>query len=146
MKKNISSFVLAVVFFILLFVIPKDHRNIKAIQIMGQNIRVNLATTDAAREQGLSGRENLKEDEGMLFVFDYPDKYSFWMKDMNFPIDIIWLGENLEVVYIKKDAEPSSYPNAFGPDKNARYVLEVKAGFAEKNNLKEGDKIKFYLK
>src|SRR3989344_573955 len=102
MKKNIPSFVLAVVFFILLFVIPKQHRNIKAIQIMGQNIRVNLATTDAAREQGLSGRENLKEEEGMLFVFDYPDKYSFWMKDMNFPIDMIWIIENKKIIYIKK--------------------------------------------
>ncbi|OGI58355.1 hypothetical protein A3C60_00625 [Candidatus Nomurabacteria bacterium RIFCSPHIGHO2_02_FULL_37_45] len=143
MKKNISSFVLAVVFFILLFVIPKDHRNIKAIQIMGQNIRVNLATTDAAREQGLSGRENLKEDEGMLFVFDYPDKYSFWMKDMNFPIDMIWIGENKEIIYIKKNARPESFPESYGPTADSKYVLEIVSGLSSKNNLKEGDKVEF---
>ena len=143
MKKNISSFVLAVVFFILLFVIPKDHRNIKAIQIMGQNIRVNLATTDAAREQGLSGRENLKEDEGMLFVFDYPDKYSFWMKDMNFPIDMIWIGENKEIIYIKKNARPESFPESYGPTADSKYVLEIVSGLSSKNNFKEGDKVKF---
>ena|SRR3989338_3833228 len=143
MKKNISSFVLAVVFFILLFVIPKDHRNIKAIQIMGQNIRVNLATTDAAREQGLSGRENLKEDEGMLFVFDYPDKYSFWMKDMNFPIDMIWIGENKEIIYIKRDARPESFPESYGPTADSKYVLEIVSGLSSKNNLKEGDKVEF---
>ena len=143
MKKNISSFVLAVVFFILLFVIPKEHRNIKAIQIMGQNIRVNLATTDAAREQGLSGRENLKEDEGMLFVFDYPDKYSFWMKDMNFPIDMIWIGENKEIIYIKKNARPESFPESYGPTADSKYVLEIVSGLSSKNNFKEGDKVKF---
>ena len=143
MKKNISSFVLAVVFFILLFVIPKEHRNIKAIQIMGQNIRVNLATTDAAREQGLSGRENLKEDEGMLFVFDYPDKYSFWMKDMNFPIDMIWIGENKEIIYIKKNARPESFPESYGPTADSKYVLEIVSGLSSKNNLKEGDKVEF---
>ena len=143
MKKNIPSFVLAVVFFILLFVIPKDHRNIKAIQIMGQNIRVNLATTDAAREQGLSGRENLKEDEGMLFVFDYPDKYSFWMKDMNFPIDMIWIGENKEIIYIKRDARPESFPESYGPTADSKYVLEIVSGLSSKNNFKEGDKVKF---
>ncbi|OGI79488.1 hypothetical protein A3F19_02095 [Candidatus Nomurabacteria bacterium RIFCSPHIGHO2_12_FULL_37_29] len=143
MKKNIPSFVLAVVFFILLFVIPKDHRNIKAIQIMGQNIRVNLATTDAAREQGLSGRENLKEDEGMLFVFDYPDKYSFWMKDMNFPIDMIWIGENKEIIYIKKNARPESFPESYGPTADSKYVLEIVSGLSSKNNLKEGDKVEF---
>ena len=143
MKKNIPSFVLAVVFFILLFVIPKEHRNIKAIQIMGQNIRVNLATTDAAREQGLSGRENLKEDEGMLFVFDYPDKYSFWMKDMNFPIDMIWIGENKEIIYIKRDARPESFPESYGPTADAKYVLEIVSGLSSKNNLKEGDKVEF---
>ena len=143
MKKNIPSFVLAVVFFILLFVIPKEHRNIKAIQIMGQNIRVNLATTDAAREQGLSGRENLKEDEGMLFVFDYPDKYSFWMKDMNFPIDMIWIGENKEIIYIKKNARPESFPESYGPTADSKYVLEIVSGLSSKNNLKEGDKVEF---
>jgi hypothetical protein len=62
---------------------------------------------------------------------------------MNFPIDMIWIDENLKVVYIQKSAEPSSYPNSFTPNTNARYVLEVVSGFSENNNLKIGDTIQF---
>ena len=57
-----------------------------------------------SRINALLRRNKLKEDEGMLFVFDHSDKYSFWMKDMNFPIDIIWIGEDLQIVFIKKNS------------------------------------------
>ena len=79
----------------------------------------------------------------MLFVFDKPGQYPFWMKDMNFAIDIIWIGEDLRVVYIKKDARPELYPETYTPTENAKYVLEVPAGFSEKNNLKVGDSASF---
>jgi uncharacterized membrane protein (UPF0127 family) len=62
---------------------------------------------------------------------------------MNFPIDIIWIDEDLRVNFIKKNALPSSYPEAFSPDGNSLYVLEVNSQFLDKNNLKEGDKVKF---
>jgi uncharacterized membrane protein (UPF0127 family) len=65
------------------------------------------------------------------------------MKNMNFPIDIIWIGEDLRVVYIKKDAKPESYPEAFTPNQDAKYVLEVFSSFSEKNNLKVGDRVEF---
>lgn len=124
--------------------------NIKYIKIAGKILKVELALTPEEREQGLSGRDKLNEDEGMLFVFDHVDKYSFWMKDMNFPIDIIWISSDLKVVYIKKNATPESYlpagkagPETFIPTKEAKYVLEVFSLFSEKNNLKEGDKIEF---
>ncbi len=124
--------------------------NIRYAKIAGQNIKVALALTPAEQAQGLSGRNKLKENEGMLFVFNHPDKYYFWMKDMNFPIDIIWLapsGEkdarNMEVIYIKKDAQPELYPETYGPEENAKYVLEVVSGFSDKNNLKAGDNVLF---
>jgi uncharacterized protein len=113
------------------------------VKIAGQNVKVELALTPKEQEKGLSGRENLADDAGMLFVFKNPGKYSFWMKDMNFPIDIIWLNENFKVIYIKKNAEPSSYPDSFGSGVDSKYVLEVNSGFSEKNNLKEGDLVKF---
>jgi len=120
---------------------------IQYIKIADKILKVDIALTPEAQQRGLSGREKLKEDEGMLFIFDHMDKYSFWMKDMNFPLDIIWIaGEDLRdlrVVYIKKDAKPESYPETFSPAKNAKYVLEVNALFSEKNNLKEGDKVEF---
>ena len=79
----------------------------------------------------------------MLFIFEKPGKYYFWMKDMNFPIDMIWIGEDMRVIYIKKNAQPESFPKTYGPDIDSKYVLEVVAGFSEKNNLKEGDRAEF---
>ena len=99
--------------------------------------------TEEAQTQGLSGRNKLKEDEGMLFVFNHIGQYPFWMKDMNFAIDIIWLGEDLSVVFIKKNALPESYPETFTPSQNAKYVLEVSSQFLKKNNIKIGDKVEF---
>ena len=113
------------------------------LKIAGQNIKVDIADTPALREQGLSGRQVLGDSEGMLFVFPQSGTHGFWMKDMNFAIDIIWIGEDMKVVYIEKDAQPDSYPNTFGPNENAKYVLEVSAGFSEKNNVKVGDRVEF---
>ena len=79
----------------------------------------------------------------MLFEFAEPDFYGFWMKDMNYPIDIIWLSDDFRVVFIKENASPASYPETFMPSAPARYVLETAAGFSEKNNLKIGDKASF---
>ena len=118
--------------------------NIKYVKIAGQEVKVELAFTLEARTQGLSNRKELKKGEGMLFIFERLGNYPFWMKDMNFPIDIIWIGEDMKVVYIKKDARPESYPEAYGPqkeDKNAKYILEVVSGFSDKNNLKIGDEV-----
>lgn len=116
---------------------------IKYAELAGIKIKVELALTQTQQEQGLSGRSELKENEGMLFVFDQPGKYYFWMKGMNFPIDIIWIGENKKIIYIKKNAEPDNYLETYGPDEEVKYVLETLAGFSDKNNLKEGDSVIF---
>jgi uncharacterized membrane protein (UPF0127 family) len=144
--KKIWPFVIVVIFLALLFVFNKNNQvtdSGKYIKIAGQEIKIDLAITKAEQNQGLSGRTPLKENEGMLFVFEKPGKYAFWMKDMNFPIDIVWLDSDLRVVYIKKDARPESYPEAFGSTEDASYVLEVVSGFSEKNNLTVGDTVEF---
>ncbi len=120
-----------------------ENKSIQFVKIARQMIKVDLALTETQQEQGLSGRKSLADDAGMLFIFPQPSKYFFWMKDMNFPIDMIWFDENFKVIYIKKDALPSSYPKSFGPNVDNRYVLEVSANFSEKNNLKVGDKVEF---
>ncbi len=117
--------------------------DIKYVKIAGKMLKVNLALTGEAQEQGLSGRKSLKENEGMLFVFNQTGKYSFWMKDMNFSLDIIWISEDFHVVYIKNNASPESYPESFTPKQDAKYVLEVMSSFSQKNNLKVGDKVEF---
>lgn len=148
MKKYFNIFVLifivASVFFLLINN-RADHQleKIKSIKIAGQEVEVDLALTASEHERGLSGRMELKENEGLLFVFDRPGRHSFWMKDMNFPIDIIWLAPDMKVIYIKKDARPELYPETYEPTSDAKYVLEVVSGFSEKNSLKEGDAIEF---
>ena len=120
--------------------------DIKFIQIGGQKVQVALALTSAEQTKGLSGRTGLAENQGMLFVFDTPGKYLFWMKDMRFPIDMIWLGADFKIVYLKKNASPQLYPETYGPglkDGEAKYVLEVPAGFSAKNNLQVGESVQF---
>jgi len=120
-----------------------DVKNTKYVKIGGEIIKVELALTSTEQELGLSIKDNLKNDEGMLFIFNNVGIYSFWMKDMSFPIDIIWIGEDFQIVFIKKNATEESFPEIFSPNKNSKYVLEVMSGFSEKKNLKEGDKVEF---
>ena len=117
--------------------------NIKYVNINEAQIRVDLSLTDSEQDRGLGGRNVLKDGEGMLFIFDHEARHAFWMKDMFFPIDIVWMSEDLRIVYIKKDARPESYPESFAPDQSAMYVLEIPAGFSEKNNFKVGDRVIF---
>lgn len=116
---------------------------VKFVNLAGQIIRVDVAETPAELSRGLSGRESLAKDEGMLFIFQTSDEYPFWMKDMSFPIDIIWLGEDRRIVHIEKSAHPESFPEVFAPGAPARYVIEVFAGFSEKYKLKIGDGTEF---
>ena len=120
-----------------------EINNIEYVKIAGQIIKIEVATTPEAQEKGLSERNEIKDDEGMLFIFKNPGWYSFWMKDMNFPIDMIWLDQNLQVIYIKKNVLPESFPETFSPKEKSQYVLEVISGFSEKNNLTEGDTAQF---
>lgn len=104
---------------------------------------VIVANTEPLRELGLGNRDSLPQDTGMLFTFDQPGFYNFWMKDMKFPIDIIWLNENLQVIRVEKDISPETYPKTFGPSSKSIFVLEVNAKIAEKNNYKEGSTLTF---
>jgi uncharacterized membrane protein (UPF0127 family) len=105
-------------------------------------LEVEVADTISSRELGLSGRKKINDDEGMLFVFDTPGRYGFWMKDMQFPLDIAWINQNGIVVYIERNVTPETYPKAFINQSEALYVLEVNAGLMEKFGLYMGSKIK----
>lgn len=112
----------------------------KVVSIGGQAVRVDIADTPALREKGLSGRVALAAGEGMLFVFPEEGLHSFWMKDMHFPIDIIWLDVSGKVVHIAPNVPPESYPTTFLPENPARFVLEVPAGFAAAHSIGVGSR------
>jgi uncharacterized membrane protein (UPF0127 family) len=112
----------------------------------GVVLNVLVADTDALRQKGLSKREILRDDEGMLFVFETLDRHELWMKDMYFPLDIIWLDENFKIIDINKGASIASYPNTFQPVSSAGFAIEVNSGYTSKNNVQVGDIVKFERK
>lgn len=109
------------------------------------SIFLERAVTSEERELGLSYRESLREDSGLLFVFDALDFYGFWMKDMKFPIDIIWLDSNFKIVDIEEGVRPESYPKVFTPKFKSLFVLEVNSGFVRENDIKIGEKLSFNI-
>lgn len=106
--------------------------------------KTRVAKTPDEREKGLSNTTALREDQALLFVFETDEKWSIWMKDMNYPIDIIWLNKDKKVVHIVKNAPPESYPDEkFTSKEEARYVVELVAGTADKKSIKVGGKASF---
>jgi uncharacterized membrane protein (UPF0127 family) len=83
--------------------------------------------------------------QGMLFAFDKPDFYQFWMKDMKFPIDMVWISENKTVNSVSANVLPSTYPKTFTSKSESKYVLELQANRAKSLNLAQGTQLKFNL-
>ena len=124
-----------------------SSRGKKEVTLPKGNVYVEVMDTPASRIQGLSGRSGLGEDEGMLFVFDVPGKHGFWMKDMLFSIDIIWIAENGVIVHVERNISPASYfvsnpPQRYGTTIDAKYVLELAAGQSEKFGAHVGSTVK----
>ena len=106
-------------------------------------LQVMIARTPSELQKGLSGTKSLPQGQGILFVFPKADIYPFWMKDMNFSIDIFWLSEDGRIVYIAENVSPDSYPAAYKSDGPATYVLELNAGFATAHNVQAGSIVHF---
>lgn len=119
----------------------------KKVRIDTSEIKVDLATNFLEQARGLGGRDKLEEDQGMLFMFSRDDYYNFWMKDMKFPIDIIWIkndtiidmSQNVPIQPGVSDFKLISY----SPHEKADRVLEVNAGFVSRNKIKVGDRVEY---
>ncbi len=111
------------------------------LHIDGIPLAVEIVDTPEARRQGLSGRKEIGSG-GMLFVFDESDYHGIWMKDMLFPIDIIWIDENLTIVAIEKRVRPDTYPRVFRPSAPARYVLETEERYTDAFSIQVGAKVR----
>src|SRR3989344_8381202 len=114
---------------------------------IGKNVfRAEIADDANSRMRGLSDREPFEEDEGMLFIFDEPSIQSFWMKDMKFSIDIIWI-EGGRVIAIEKNIEPEPGKSVFSlktysPPQPVGRALEVLAGTSDKLGIRAGDEVR----
>ncbi len=124
----ISGITIAVVLAAVLVILPslKPSTNL----YLGDGVfHSRIAMNDADRKQGLSGLDKLPVDQALIMAYPSDGQWSIWMKDMNFPIDIIWLNSDKKVVYIVKNATPEDSTNTvFTPTVPARYVVEVAAG------------------
>ncbi|MBI4536892.1 MAG: DUF192 domain-containing protein [candidate division NC10 bacterium] len=118
------------------------------VRILGQTtvtVSAEVARTLQEKVRGLSGRPPLKRGQGMLFVYDRPQVIGIWMKDMRFSLDILWIHAG-RIVKVEKNAPPLK-PE--GPERVyaavGDMVLEVPAGFAERNKVREGDPVQVSL-
>ncbi|HEY4518363.1 MAG TPA: DUF192 domain-containing protein [Candidatus Paceibacterota bacterium] len=107
-------------------------------------LTLKLADEPAEQEHGLSDRESMAQDHGMLFAFPTPNITGFWMKDMHFALDIVWLDADKVIVQIDENVKPETYPEIiFRPQVPVKYVLEINAGVAGELGLYVGQKLNF---
>ena len=113
-------------------------------------IKVKIADEPKEQQTGLADNSSLALDEGMMFVFDQSKRNTFWMKDMKFAIDIIWIDDQKKIVDIAPNVPPE--PNKgekeltrYKPKSDAKYVLEINAGLSSLHNLQIGDQVSFEL-
>jgi len=144
---------------------PASSANASATLPDGSKLSLELARTPSEQRAGLSNRPSICLDCaispsemrgklpsngscacGMLFIFDSDDYHAFWMKDMRFALDLIYLDSNSNIVDIIEDAHPCTAPNSsdcaiYTPSAPATYVLEVNAGYAQLHSLAKGSRI-----
>ncbi|MBI5358266.1 DUF192 domain-containing protein [Candidatus Amesbacteria bacterium] len=115
-------------------------KSLSKLKVGKKVIEIEIAQNDFEREQGLSGRDGLPTNTGMYFIFEKADRHAFWMKDMKFDLDFIWI-QNGRVVYL---SEHVSNPATIYPPMPVDRVLEVPSDFVQQNHIAIGDKIEVW--
>lgn len=122
------------------------------VQVTVRDLSVQAKIADEQNEQqkGLSKLSSLAIDQGMLFVFEQNKRHTFWMKDVEFAIDIIWIDESKKIVDIAQNVSPEPGKSdkeltRYVPRADAKYVLEINAGLSSLHNLQIGDPVAFEL-
>jgi uncharacterized protein len=103
---------------------------------------VDVAVTNPEKESGLGNRDSLEPDHGMLFTYDHKEKYSYWMKNMRFPIDILWIADNTIVDITKNIPVDIKVPlKIYSPIVPVNKVLELNAGTSDRLGIKAGNTV-----
>ncbi len=145
-----KSIYLSLILILLVFLLPKLKASIRPgislekpyVKIKNNIIKVEIADDFEEQIKGLSNRDNLDDDSGMLFVFQDKQIRRFWMKNMYFPLDIIWIDDN-KIVKIDKNLPPEGEnpQNIYSSEIPVNYVLEVNGGYCDKHNIKVGSEV-----
>lgn len=146
-KSNVAETVLAhkvllalTLALVVLLLLPKPA---KMIELNNKKIKAEVVNKEAYLKKGLSGRQSLAADAGMLFELGNSYEGCIWMKDMQFSIDVVWLNSTKKIIDAVSDIAPSTYPNTFCPKEKAQYILEVLSGTIYKNSWKIGQQASF---
>jgi uncharacterized membrane protein (UPF0127 family) len=120
------------------------------VQINNYFVKVIIADTPEEHSRGLSYRSKLEENTGMLFIFNEIGTKTFWMREMLFDIDIVWIDENQKVIGFQEKIDKASYnkesPNhskLYNSPPKTKYVLELNSGDVKRLNILIGDKLNF---
>jgi uncharacterized membrane protein (UPF0127 family) len=109
-----------------------------------QRFGLDMAVSSAQQELGLGGRERMDAHRGMVFVYNKPSQdLCFWMKGMQFNLDILWVDAGNKIVMVKPDLSPSTYPQSYCPPVPAQTVFEFNAGVINQYHLKAGDTLSY---
>jgi len=140
------------IFFLLIFLmfisaVPSSKKYIKVFLPNEVSLIAELAITEKERQLGLMFRDKINFDQAMLFILEEERIHTFWMKNMKFPLDILWLDKDKRIVHIEIHVPPckKSPCPSYSSSIPAIFVLELKAGSVDKNKLKLFDKIEFIL-
>jgi uncharacterized membrane protein (UPF0127 family) len=118
------------------------HDITRTLQLDDARYVLEVASTQDIQAKGLSGRASLPEYQGMLFTYTHPGRQCFWMKDMRFPLDIVWLDAHKVVLHMQQNVSPDTYPQSFCAD-SASYVIELNAGETAKRQIHAGEQLQF---
>jgi hypothetical protein len=156
LKKNliaISSFITIIILVLSTSIYPSLNRrqtptienandeSILVADLVGISIELEVAVSINKLAKGLMQVESIENNKGMLFIFQEEQKLTFWMKDTPVSLDIIYLNRNFEVVNIHENTLPNQTSVVYPSEQDAKYVIELKAGWSRKNALKIGDKL-----
>ncbi len=124
----------------------QEYRTVD-IRIGKKKLKALLADTPEKRMIGLMYTDRLLSDQCMLFVFDDEDMYGIWMRNMNFPIDTIWINSKMKIVDIEQSMMPAKGLSfrTYKPKSPALFVLETASGFVKKNKVSIYTKVFFEL-
>lgn len=152
MNKIIVTFVIFIFISFNIFIFLNKDKNFVIINNGESKIKIytEYAISDEEKKNGLMGRDKLRNNESMLFVYNKEGNYAFWMKNMLINLDILFINKDFKIIDIFKNVSPcleknDKYCDRYSSKEKAQYVLETKSNFTDKNNIKIGDTIKFNL-
>lgn len=133
-------------------IVPEQKPNLinTTAKIGEDSYELYIVNSSEDMQKGLARFDRIEKNQGMLFIFDEPGRYTFFMKDMKFDIDIIFLDEMGKVINIFQNVKKESYRGpfdyeAYKPYEPAKFVVELVAGEVNQNKLKVGDRINFSI-